>query len=157
MSAADVIGIISSVSHAAHKLYKFVQSYKGASAGMQALQIEVCQVHGLLEQIQQVTTEGQPEPNMSLDALRYQPNFILQAQQLVKAADAFVAKATIKQDASAVVSGSRKGNWRSGVSRMKKAVAKVKWTFKESEVKELTAKFQAFYGAISAVYSVNVS
>ena len=149
MSAVDAIGILFSTLDAVHKTYNFIKSYKNASREMQELEAEVKGVQSVLRRI--VADDDRKEEDAYPDAQRFPPELIEQAEQLMRAANAFIEKATIRRDAS---QNGGKSHWHSRVSRMKNAVTKVQWTLRDSETKNLALKFRTFYVKVSAVYSM---
>lgn len=140
MSAADVIGILSSALHAAHKLYDIIQLVKNAPDDMDALQVEVRRVRSILIQSVQMPEDvTRDERNVLGSVTGLRADLIQQARQWTEGANQFVEKATkAKED------GSREVN-------------KWMWPLRAADAKKLADESRRFYQAVSAVYSIDTS
>lgn len=136
MSATDVIGVLGFALHTSHRLYKLGKKWVDAPQEMRDLLVEVGHVQGILKQALEANVTNDAGSRLP-DVLRFHQGLIQQMEELADAAHAFVERmTTVNND------GTREVN-------------RFKWTFKASEVRDLTTKFQALYGAISAIYAVN--
>ena len=136
--ASDVIGILGFALHAAHKVYKIVQTIKGAPDEMKALQMEANRVRELLSELIDAVNASSKDQSSARTSSHFRA-LVDEARRLTEAANKFVDKATTtKADGSY-------------------EVKKIKWVRYSSEGKALAAEFKGFYLSLCAVFSVNTS
>ena len=137
---ADIIGILNFALHAAHKVYDVVQKIKDAPTIVQALGKEASRVMALLT----VMLPGAgPTSEQSLFLRNVNNNLVgtlvEDAKELEAAVKSLLAKVTTQRD--------------DGTIKVKKS----RWLFSAGEAEKLSARFQAFYGSLTAVYAVVTS
>ena len=136
MSALDTIV---SVVEKTYKVYEALKTIHGAPEIIKSLQLEVVRVRGLLTRIIETVGEDEEMRSKCEAALMLRPDLIEQARLLMEATNKFLEKATRRKE--------------DGTLEVKLGM----WLLNVSEAKDLTTKFSAFHGAVSAIYAVNTS
>ncbi|PSR74278.1 hypothetical protein PHLCEN_2v9973 [Hermanssonia centrifuga] len=129
-SMADPLGIITSALHAAHKVYEVVKTIKDAPEEIQSLQDQVELLYSILPRINDFPHRAGESASISL--------LVAKAEELNSSLDKFLNKTT-------------------KISQGKRKVKKLKWWFNADEAKSLTGKLSVFYGALSALHSIESS
>ena len=132
---ADVIGILFSALHAAHKVYDVIQTIKAAPDAVRILGKEASRVKALLAMMLP-DPNSEPSPLLRGNDTPLVKVLVEDACELEAAVGALFAKAV-----------KRKTDGRH-------QVRKYRWPFHAGEAEKLSSRFQAFHGSLTAVYAV---